>query len=122
MEPRHASLSPRPLKEEPAKVAASRTAGGQDFAKLIGRLLDEFDASDFRSAERILDAVQRHGRAIAGFPRIRPNDCDRAVRAMQAAFEANYRLFVTGDLAIVQHFGRVLRPSPRPTFGSIPAS
>jgi ADP-heptose:LPS heptosyltransferase len=96
------------LKEEPAKVAASRTAGGQDFAKLIGRLLDEFDASDFRSAERILDAVQRQGRTIAGFPRIRPNDCDRAVRAMQAAFEANYRLFVTGDLAAVQRFGRIL--------------
>jgi ADP-heptose:LPS heptosyltransferase len=104
MEHRHVSLSPRPLREEPAKAAA----GGQDFAKVVARLLDEFDASDFRSAERILDAVRRQGRTIAGYPKIRPKDCDRVIRAMRAAFEANYPLFVTGDRAVVQRFDQVL--------------
>jgi ADP-heptose:LPS heptosyltransferase len=106
METRHVSLSLRPIKEELTKVAAP--AQGSGFVKLVEKLLDEFDASDFRSAERILEAVRRQGRTVAGYPRIRPNDCDRMIRAIRGAFETNYPLFVTGDRAIIERFDQVL--------------
>ena len=83
----------------------------RDFAGIVSKLLDEFDAADFRSAERILDTIQRQGRTISGYPRVRPADCDRVNRAIRAAFEANRPLFVTGDSAIVRRFDQILEAS-----------
>ena len=61
------------------------------------RLLEEFDAADFRSAERILEAMRaprphRFWLSAGG-----PCDCDRVVRAIRAAFEANRETFINGD-------------------------
>jgi ADP-heptose:LPS heptosyltransferase len=80
----------------------------RDFAGVVSRLLDEFDAADIRGAERILEAMRRQGRTISGNPRIRPRDCDRVNRAIRSAFEANRPLFVTGDSAIVRRFDEIL--------------
>jgi ADP-heptose:LPS heptosyltransferase len=80
----------------------------RDFAGVVSKLLDEFDAADFRSAERILETIRRQGRTISGYPRVRPADCDRVNRAIRAAFEANRPLFVTGDSAIVRRFDQIL--------------
>jgi ADP-heptose:LPS heptosyltransferase len=80
----------------------------RDFAGVVSKLLDEFDAADFRSAERILEAIRRQGRTISGYPRVRPGDCDRVNRAIRAAFEANRPLFVTGDSAIIRRFDEIL--------------
>jgi len=86
-----------------------------DFAGVVTRLLDEFDAGDFRSAERILDIMRRQGRTVSGFPRIRPADCERVIVAMRAVFEANRPALVTGDSAIVERFEQILKPSRRRT-------
>jgi ADP-heptose:LPS heptosyltransferase len=80
----------------------------RDFAGVVSKLLDEFDAADFRSAERILETIRRQGRTISGYPRVRPADCDRVNRAIRAAFEANRPLFVTGDSAIIRRFDEIL--------------
>jgi ADP-heptose:LPS heptosyltransferase len=80
----------------------------RDFAGVVSKLLDEFDAADFRSAERILEAIRRQGRTISGYPRVRPGDCDRVIRAIRTAFEANRPLFVTGDSAIIRRFDEIL--------------
>ena len=88
-------------------VVEARARPG-DFASVVTRLLDEFDAADFRSAERILDAMRRQGRTVSGYPRVRPGDCDRVVRAIRSAFEANRAMFITGDGAIVERFEQIL--------------
>jgi ADP-heptose:LPS heptosyltransferase len=80
----------------------------RDFAGVVSKLLDEFDAADFRSAERILETIRRQGRTISGYPRVRPGDCDRVNRAIRAAFEANRPLFVTGDREIIGRFEQIL--------------
>jgi ADP-heptose:LPS heptosyltransferase len=80
----------------------------RDFAGVVSKLLDEFDAADFRSAERILETIRRQGRTISGYPRVRPGDCDRVNHAIRAAFEANRPLFVTGDSAIIRRFDEIL--------------
>jgi ADP-heptose:LPS heptosyltransferase len=82
--------------------------GPRDFAGVVTKLLDEFDAADFRSAERIVETIRRQGRTISGYPRVRPGDCDRVNRAIRAAFEANRPLFVTGDDAIIRRFDLIL--------------
>jgi hypothetical protein len=79
-----------------------------DFASVISGLLDKFDATDFRGAERILEAMRRQGRTVSGNPRIRPRDCDHVLRAIRDAFEANRPLFVTGDSAIIARFDQIL--------------
>ena len=79
-----------------------------DFDDVVSQLLDEFAAADFRSAERILDTMRRQGRTISGYPRVRPSDCDRVIRAIRAAFDANRPLFVTGDRTIIERFDQFL--------------
>jgi ADP-heptose:LPS heptosyltransferase len=89
-------------------ASSALSANPRDFAGVVSKLLDEFDAADFRSAERILEAMRRQGRTISGYPRIRPRDCDRVNRAIRSAFEANRALFVSGDSAIVRRFDQIL--------------
>ncbi len=79
-----------------------------DFASVVSGLLDKFDASDFRGAERILEAMRRQGRTVSGNPRVRPRDCNHVLRAIRDAFEANRPLFVTGDSAIIARFDQIL--------------
>jgi hypothetical protein len=92
--------------DEPGPISARVNPG--DFAGVVTRLLDEFDAADFRSAERILEAMRRQGRTVSGYPRARPADCDRVVRAIRAAFEANRPMFITGDRTIAKRFEQIL--------------
>ena len=82
--------------------------GPTDFAGVVTRLLDEFDAADFRSAERILDIMRRQGRTVSGFPRIRPADCERVILAMRSVFEINRPALIKGDSAIVERFEQIL--------------
>ena len=89
-------------------VTAHAATTPSDFAGVVTRLLDEFDAADFRSAERILEAMRRQGRTVSGYPRVRPKDCDRVIQGIRAAFEANRPMFITGDGAIVQRFEQIL--------------
>ena len=84
-----------------------------DFDGVVSQLLDEFAAADFRSAERVLDTMRRQGRTISGYPRIRPSDCDRVIRAIRAAFDANRPLFVTGDRTIIYRFDNFLEAFAR---------
>ncbi len=81
---------------------------GPGLSDLVAKLLDEFGAIEFRTAERILDALERQGRTIAGYPRVRPADCDHFVHAMQLVFEANRRAFITADPRIVRQFEAIL--------------
>ncbi len=110
-------MQTRLIATEPLSQAKSETDTAQptgvatspgDFAGVVTRLLDEFDAADFRSAERILETMRRQGRTVAGFPRIRPKDCDRVIRGIRAAFEANRPMFITGDRMIVKRFEQIL--------------
>ena len=110
-------METRPISTEPLSLVKSgvdklaptnATMNPSEFAGVVTRLLDEFDAADFRSAERILEAMRRQGRTVSGYPRVRPGDCDRVVRAIRAAFEANRPMFITGDGAIVQRFEQIL--------------
>ena len=84
--------------------SGSADVSPRDFAGVITRLLDEFDAADFRAAERILDIMRRQGRTVSGFPRIRPADCDRVIEAIRTVFEAIRPAILTGDTAIVERF------------------
>jgi ADP-heptose:LPS heptosyltransferase len=86
----------------------SGDASSRDFAGIVTRLLDEFDAADFRSAERILDIMRRQGRTVSGFPRIRPADCERVIKAIRVVFEANRPALMTGDRVIVERFEQIL--------------
>ena len=109
METRNISTNPLFRKDEADELGAiGAGASPRDFASVVTRLLDEFDAADFRSAERILDAMRRQGRTVSGYPRIRPSDCDRVVRAIRATFEANHASFITGDATIVERFDQIL--------------
>lgn len=92
------------MQDQPARS----TWSADDFDGVVSQLLDEFAAADFRSAERVLDRLRQQGRTISGYPRIRPSDCDRVIRAIRAAFEANRPLFVTGDRTIVERFDQFL--------------
>ena len=92
------------MQDQPARS----TWSANDFDGVVSQLLDEFAAADFRSAERVLDTMRRQGRTISGYPRIRPSDCDRVIRAIRAAFEANRPLFVTGDRTIIERFDNFL--------------
>jgi ADP-heptose:LPS heptosyltransferase len=85
-------------------IDTSRT----DVAQAVVRLLDEFEASDFRGAERLLYALQRQGRTVSGYPKVRAVDCERVTRALRAAFEANMPSFVTGDDAVARRFETIL--------------
>jgi ADP-heptose:LPS heptosyltransferase len=84
---------------EPAPVRSS---------DVVAKLLDDLDMIEFRSAERLLDALERQGRTIAGYPRARPTDCENFVSAMRAVFESYRRAFITGDLRIVRRFEEIL--------------
>ena len=92
------------MQDQPARSIWS----ANDFDDVVSQLLDEFAAADFRSAERILDTMRRQGRTISGYPRVRPSDCDRVIRAIRAAFDANRPLFVTGDRTIIERFDQFL--------------
>ena len=92
------------MQDQPARS----TWSANDFDGVVSQLLDEFAAADFRSAERVLDTMRRQGRTISGYPRIRPSDCDRVIRAIRAAFDANRSLFVTGDRTIIERFDQFL--------------
>jgi ADP-heptose:LPS heptosyltransferase len=84
---------------EPAPVGSS---------DVVAKLLDDLDVLEFRSAERLLDALERQGRTIAGYPRARPTDCENFVMAMRVVFDSHRRSFITGDPRIVRRFEGIL--------------
>jgi len=108
MATRPLSVTPRFTKETKSAPGPAESEHPLEFGSLVSRLLDEFDAADFRSAERVLEVMRRQGRTVAGYPRVRPKDCDRVIRAARAAFDANRPLFVTGDKASVERFDQIL--------------
>ncbi len=110
METRHVSDRPRfRMKDGIFRLgAADAGVSPRDFASVVTRLLDEFDAADFRSAERILDVIRRQGRTVSGHPRVRPADCDRVIEALQTVFEAYRPALITGDDTIVERFEQIL--------------
>ena len=80
----------------------------QNFGASVAKLLDEFEAADFRSAERILALLSRQGRTGPGFPRARPSDCERVTISLKRVFKANLPAFRTGDRDIVQRFEAIV--------------
>jgi ADP-heptose:LPS heptosyltransferase len=102
------ALAARPVTALDELSASLLNPHPRDFAGVVSQLLDEFDAADFRSAERILEAIRRQGRTISGHPRVRPSDCDRVNRAIRAAFEANRPWFNTGDTTVVRRFDEIV--------------
>jgi ADP-heptose:LPS heptosyltransferase len=71
---------------------------------VLQRLLDEFDARDFRQVERIVEVFKRQGRTVAGYPRVRPSDCRRVIIALHSAMNAHLTYFRYGDRRIVGRF------------------
>ena len=78
------------------------------ISDFVAKLLDESDAIEFRTAERILDALERQGRTLAGYPRVRPVDCDHFLHAMRLVFDAYRRSFIIADPRIVRRFEDIL--------------
>ena len=83
-------------------------ATSPDYAGLIVGLLEEFDARDFRTVERLVEAVGRGGQTISGFPRVRPEECGRIMEAVRAAADRTRRWIRLGDLPLIQRFESVL--------------
>jgi hypothetical protein len=90
------------------------------LSDFVAKLLDEFDAIEFRSAERILDALEREGRTIAGYPRARPADCDQFVNAMRLVFDSYRRSFITADTRIIGRFEEILEAFEKTDVRSYP--
>lgn len=86
--------------------AAVRTQVGTENDDFLGleRLLDEFDARDFRQAERIVDVFRRQDRSLAGYPRVRPVDCRGVTNALRRLFVAHGTYFRYRDMRIVDRF------------------
>jgi len=95
-----------------ARDALTRPAAAElhpnRLSEFVTKLLDESDAFEFRNAERILDALERQGRTIAGYPRVRPVDCEHFLDAMRLVFDTYRRAFVTADPRIVRRFEEIL--------------
>ena len=108
METRHVSDHPHFRMTDAIGGLGAADVSPRDFAGVVTRLLDEFDAADFRGAERILEVMRRQGRTVSGFPRIRPADCNRVIVAIRSVFEANRPAILTGDSAIVERFEQIL--------------
>ena len=108
METRHVSDHPHFRMMDAIGGLGGAEVSPRDFAGVVTRLLDEFDAADFRGAERILEVMRRQGRTVSGFPRIRPADCNRVIVAIRLVFEANRPAILTGDSAIVERFEQIL--------------
>ena len=69
----------------PKELAARHDAaeGASRVSDIVASLLEESETVEFRSAERLLDALERQGRTIAGYPRVRPDDCEQFLSAMR---------------------------------------
>jgi ADP-heptose:LPS heptosyltransferase len=78
------------------------------FTELVVKLLDEFDAADFRQAERLVEIFHRQGRTDSGYPRIRPPDCQRVLTALRGVLDKNRDRFRTSDIVTVARFEKVL--------------
>ena len=70
----------------------------------IDRLLDEFDAQDFRAAERLIERFSRQGVSEAQYPLVRPEDCRRVTTAVRQVFMAHARYFKLGDTQLIERF------------------
>ncbi|MGO9418193.1 glycosyltransferase family 9 protein [Roseiarcus sp.] len=95
--------------------------GPRGLSDLVAKLLDESDAGEFRSAERILDALERQGRTIAGYPRVRPIDCAHFVDAIKLVFDSYRRAFVTAEPRIVRRFEEILEAFEKTDVRSYPS-
>jgi ADP-heptose:LPS heptosyltransferase len=104
---RPSSVAPRRAWDETAKRDA-QDPGSRRVTDLVARLLDESEAAEFSTAEHLLEALERQGRTIAGYPRVRPADCARFLDAMQVAFDAYRRAFITADSRIVRRFETIV--------------
>ncbi len=89
---------------------------------VVAKLLDDLDVMEFRSAERLLDALERQGRTIAGYPRARPTDCENFVMAMRAVFDSYRRSFITADPRIVRRFEGILEAFEKTDVRSYPGA
>ena len=107
------------MKEAVAELEASDLDPGRD-SDFVAKLLDESDALEFRTAERILDALERQGRTIAGYPRVRPADCAHFLSAMRLVFESCRRSFITADPRIVRRFEEILEAFEKTDVRSYP--
>ena len=87
---------------DPPEASAGRLSG------LVAKLMAESEGVEFRSAERILDALERQGRTLAGYPRVRPADCDQFLGAIREVFDSYRRAFITADPRIVRRFEEML--------------
>lgn len=97
------------LRAEDEDVEPGRlTRSPNDVSGLVAKLLDESEAIEFRNAERILDALERQGETIAGYPRVRPPDCSEFLDAMRRVFDAYRRAFIIADPRIVGRFVDIL--------------
>ena len=83
------------------------TADGQHEIVDLGRLIDEFDARDFRHAERIVDVFKRQGRTAAGYPRIRPMDCRAVTKVLSQLLESHQLSFRYGDERVLARFWKL---------------
>ena len=97
-----------------------RTSIRAEISDFVAKLLDESDALEFRTAERILDALERQGRTIAGYPRVRPADCAHFLSAMRLVFESCRRSFITADPRIVRRFEEILEAFEKTDVRSYP--
>ena len=95
------------MREGVARLDAGEAAPAQS-SDVVSKLLDDLDVIEFRSAERLLDALERQGRTIAGYPRARPTDCENFVMAMRGVFDSYRRSFITADPRIVRRFEGIL--------------
>jgi hypothetical protein len=84
----------------------------RDFAGVVTRLLDEFDAADFRSGanSRHHATSGAHGFRISTDSTRRLRTCHKAIRVV---FEANRPALMTGDSLIVERFEQILEAFSR---------
>ena len=109
------------MREGIARLDAAEL-GPTRLSDFVAKLLDETDAVEFRNAERLLDALERQGRTIAGYPRARPTDCDEFLGAARLVFDAYRRSFVTADPRIVRRFEEILGAFEKTDVRSYPAA
>jgi ADP-heptose:LPS heptosyltransferase len=125
--------------QEIASLVAAATQGESSgdagerarSVKLIGEALSGLSAyvarregvesSAFQSIERLVAVMSRQALTEAGFPRVRPADCQRITKAFAEAITANEHLFKTGDPEIGERFETAVEAYGRTQIRAYPA-
>jgi ADP-heptose:LPS heptosyltransferase len=86
----------------------SNPSADASFTERALTLIEEYNASDLKQAERLVAIFRQRGKTDAGYPRIRPPDCQRVVLALREVFERNVEWFQSHDVSNITRFDQIL--------------